>query len=132
MHTENKLFPLKTGIALSAILLIMLGIGFATGIVPGSNSMNDEARADRECENCGVIENIKIAILSDKQREFRDSMHNTAGSGNATNPKQAAHFVITVRMNNGERKTLAQAVAPRFKSGQKVKIENDTLLAGYY
>lgn len=115
-----------------AILLILLGAGFAIGIVPGSTYMSNEERADQECQNCGVVETVKIAYLNDERHEPGDSTRDMAGNGSGDNLKQVAQFVVTVRMNNGERQTLAQASAPRFRSGQKVKIENNTLLAGYY
>ncbi|HEU5337988.1 MAG TPA: hypothetical protein VFU39_01755, partial [Sulfuricaulis sp.] len=110
--------------AVSAVLLLLLGIGIAAGVLPSPISPSNEELASGECAKCGVIENVKISSFSGVQ--------SVAGKKIEGNQLQDARFVITVRMNNGEQHTIAQDSNPRFKSGDKVRIENNILVAGYF
>jgi len=123
MSSGNKNTAIKTVVGLLTALLILSGIGIVTGILPGAFYSSDDVRAARECQNCGVVETIKIATISDKRMMKAD--HN----GKLI---QSAQFVVTVRMANGEVLTFAQDAAPRFSSGERVKVESNTLVAGYF
>ncbi|HEY5683343.1 MAG TPA: hypothetical protein VIR61_06680, partial [Sulfuricaulis sp.] len=97
---------LKQLAVVSAVLLLLLGIGIATGFLPSSIYLSDEELVSRECEKCGVIENVKISSFSDEQ--------SVAGKKIDNNLLQDARFLITVRMDNGERHIFAQDSTPRF------------------
>jgi hypothetical protein len=124
MPTQIIINLLKKMAAISAVLLLLLGIGIAAGILPSSIYLSDDELASQECEKCGVIEDVKISSFS--------GMQSVAGEKTDKNQMQDARFVITVRMNNGDLQTIAQENTPRFKSGERVRIENDTLVAGYF
>ncbi|MDH3309968.1 MAG: hypothetical protein OEM48_08000 [Gammaproteobacteria bacterium] len=124
MPTQIIINILKKIAAISAVLLLLLGIGIATGGFPSSIDLSDEELASRECEKCGVIEYVKISSFNGVQ--------SVAGKKIEGNQLQDARFVITVRMNSGEQHTIAQDSTPRFKSGERVRIENNALVAGYF
>jgi hypothetical protein len=124
MPTQIIIKILKKLAAVAAVLLLLLGIGIATGILPSSIYLSNKELASGECEKCGVIENVKISSFSGVQ--------SVAGKKIEDNQLQDARFVITVRMSNGERQAFAQDSTPRFKSGERVRVENNALVAGYF
>jgi outer membrane lipoprotein SlyB len=52
-----------------------------------------------------------------------------AGNAIEKNAKKTIHYDIVVRMEDGGERTYRQATEPALANGQKVKIENDTVIA---
>ncbi|MFM2407559.1 MAG: hypothetical protein RL358_301 [Pseudomonadota bacterium] len=52
-----------------------------------------------------------------------------AGNAIEKNAKKTTHYDIVVRMEDGGERTYRQATEPALANGQKVKIENDTVIA---
>jgi len=50
-----------------------------------------------------------------------------AGNEVEKNARSTEHYVITVRMEDGSRRTIEQKSAPQWSEGQKVRLDGDTI-----
>lgn len=109
------------------------------------------------CEQCGVIEQIRTVKAKGQGSGLGavggavigGVLGNQVGSGSGRtaariggailgglagnevekNARTTEHYVITVRMDDGSRRTIEQKSAPQWSEGQKVRLEGDTIHA---
>ncbi|WP_417070396.1 glycine zipper 2TM domain-containing protein [Niveibacterium terrae] len=109
------------------------------------------------CEQCGVIEQIRTVQAKGQgsglgavggaviggvlgNQVGRGSGRTAARIGGAIlgglagnevekNARTTEHYVITVRMDDGSRRTIEQKSAPQWSEGQKVRLDGDTIHA---
>jgi outer membrane lipoprotein SlyB len=124
-----------------------------------SKSADEQAAlAAKACSNCGVVESIKIVQLKGEgtgvgavtggvvgavvgnqigsgQGKTLAQVAGAAGGAYAGNEieknmKKTAYFRVTVRLNNGGVRSITQKTDPGFKTGDNVRIENNSLVRG--
>ena len=155
---EGSSSPIVKIAAVAVIIFSAVGVGMMTGIIPGAGSKNVAQEAAKECLNCGVIESIKLvelkgeatgvgavtggvvgAVVGSQIGQGRGKtvaeVAGAAGGAYAGHEiekslKKSTYFRVTVRMNNGSVRTITQKTDPGFKTGDSVKIENETLVRG--
>lgn len=158
MSAEGSSSPIVKIAAVAVIIFSAVGVGMMTGIIPSVSSKNAAQEAAKECLNCGVIESIKLvevkgegtgvgavtggvvgAVVGSQIGQGKGkTVAEVAGAAGGAyagheiekNLKKSTHFSVTVRMNNGSVRTITQKTDPGFKTGDRVRIENNALVGG--
>lgn len=114
-------------------------------------------REARHCANCGVVESVNVvevkgegsylgkiaggavgAMIGSQMGQGRGTtaaeIAGAVGGAVAGNEiekraKNSSHYEVTVRLQAGGSQTISYAAAPPFKAGDKVRVENGTLVA---
>jgi outer membrane lipoprotein SlyB len=114
-------------------------------------------RSARHCANCGVVESVNVvevqgdgsylgkiaggvvgAMIGSQVGQGRGTtaaeIAGVVGGAVAGNEiekrvKKTSHYDVTVRLQAGGSQTISYAAAPPFKAGDKVRVENGTLVA---
>jgi len=141
----DKPRPLVLGAAVSVVIAGVLGAVAINWFLSSPRSENSEAAApknrlgakltiperDSVCASCGTVESVRIV-------EVRGNTAPTvlgaaggalAGNGVEKNVQRRASYRVTVRMDDGSFRTVAQPTAPTVAAGDRVRIVNGALAA---
>jgi hypothetical protein len=141
----DKPRPLVLGAAVSVVIVSVLGAVAISWFLSSPRSEKNEASTpknrlgaeltiperDSVCASCGTVEAVRVV-------EVRGSTAPTvpgaagsasAGSGFEKNVQKRASYRVTVRMDDGSIRTVAQPTAPAAAPGDRVRIVNGALAA---
>ncbi|MBI4190139.1 MAG: glycine zipper 2TM domain-containing protein [Betaproteobacteria bacterium] len=166
MGRNGLLYPMLVVAAISVIIFSAFGVAMMTGLLPRAESINEPhamtknrvaGRADKTCNNCGVIEAINAVEVTGQGtglgavaggvtgalignqigRGSGNTVATIAGAAGGAfagneiekNMKKAVRYQVRVRMNDGTLRTTYYSSAPAFAIGDKVKIVNGQVVA---
>jgi|SRR5688572_3205901 len=144
-----RIHPLVAGAAVSVILLSGVGVAAITGVLPTS------AATKEECRECGVVVDVRLveqkgegtglgavvggvagAVVGREISDGRDVGTVVGAAGGAIaghqierHARTTKHYQVQVRMADGTTKTVRYSARPSWKSGDKVRLTDGTLVS---
>lgn len=79
------------------------------------------ARANR-CAECGVIESMREIEASDEKARVKASSRIAASNRGEVDGNSARSYEITIRLQDGSMRVIADAYPARWRKGERVKI----------
>jgi len=127
---SGRVSPLVAGVAASATIVVLVGIGAFTGLVPlvGSERphsatgpsagpaesalestrtapLPERGAGSQVCAKCGVVESVR-----------------TFGTKREATNREETVYRVTIRMDDGSYRTISHPVAPGYGVGERVRI----------
>jgi outer membrane lipoprotein SlyB len=145
-----RIHPLMAGAAVSVMVLSGVGVAAITGYLPGTH-----AEKAAPCEDCAVVIAVRTsqkkgegtgagaviggvagAVVGREIADGRDAGTLLGAAGGALaghqierHARSTKRFHVDVRMEDGTVKTVTSATPPRWKAGDRVRVQDGKLLA---
>jgi outer membrane lipoprotein SlyB len=133
-----RINPIIAGVAASAMILGLVGVGAVTWLSPDTRDGVQPAQAARrpaqsgDCALCGTVESIRtVEVRGEPGAAMRIS--GAAGSAFAESEieksaKKRRAYRVTVRMDDGSFRTVSLSSTPAFNVGDKVRVVEGRLV----